>query len=241
MKEQELYRKLAKYYDFIYYWKDYEKEAAKVKTIIDQNKKSSGNELLDCGCGTGSHIQYLQKDFKCTGIDLNESIIKVAREKLPEITFILSDMSDLKFEKEFDVIISMFSAIAYILDKNALEKTFTGFANHLKKGGVLIIEPWLSKEGYAVGSPHVTSFKNDEVAIARVNISDLKDDYISYFEMHYLIAEKGKSVQHFVDKHELAIFPIEFLLSLCEKNNIKANHIKEEPFTDRGLIIGIKQ
>ena len=37
MKKQMLYRELAKYYDLIYSWKDYKKEADKIKK---QNKNN---------------------------------------------------------------------------------------------------------------------------------------------------------------------------------------------------------
>ena len=57
MKKQELlFTKLAKYYDFIYGFKNYEEEAQEIKSLIEKLKTSKGNSLLDVACGTGKHI-----------------------------------------------------------------------------------------------------------------------------------------------------------------------------------------
>src|SRR5436305_1539057 len=58
-----MYRQLANYYDEIYYFKNYQKETDKIKTLIQRHKKSSGNKLLDVACGTGNHIQYLKQHY----------------------------------------------------------------------------------------------------------------------------------------------------------------------------------
>ena len=61
------YGALAKYYDRIYSFKDYETEAVRLAKIIHKYGQSGGNKLLDIGCGTGRHISYLKHDFKCIG------------------------------------------------------------------------------------------------------------------------------------------------------------------------------
>ena len=49
MKEQILYRDLAKYYDLIYSQKKYASEVSKLKTLFVQFKKSKDTKLLDVG------------------------------------------------------------------------------------------------------------------------------------------------------------------------------------------------
>ncbi len=51
------------YYDHIYHWKDYKKEANKIMKIIDKNSSTKGKELLEVGCGTGSHFEYFKKSI----------------------------------------------------------------------------------------------------------------------------------------------------------------------------------
>ena len=87
-----MYKELAKYYDLIYSWKDYEKETAKINKLIKKQKNSDGNKLLDVACGTGKHLEYLKKKFSCTGIDLNEEMIAIAKSNISDISFDQADM-----------------------------------------------------------------------------------------------------------------------------------------------------
>jgi len=240
MKKEALYKTLAKYYDLIYTFKDYKKEAEEIKKLIKKYKSSAGNQLLDVACGTGSHIKHFVDDFDCFGVDLNPDMLEFAKEKVPKAEFRVADMIELNLEQNFDAIVCLFSSIGYVKTEENLRKTILGFAKHLKPGGVVIIEPWLTKEIYRAGSPHMTTYDDENTKIARVNISELKDDNISYFEMHYLIAETNKPVIHFVDKHELAMFPIDLILSIMKDYGLQVNYHKKGLFDNRGLLIGQK-
>ncbi|MBD3192497.1 MAG: methyltransferase domain-containing protein [Candidatus Heimdallarchaeota archaeon] len=241
MNKQGLYHELAKYYDYIYSKKDYQTEVQKLEEIIEKYKTSSGKELLDVACGTGSHLKYFVKKFNCTGVDINPEMLKVAKNKVPQVKFIESDMSELNLNKKFDVIVCLFSSIGYLATEEKLTKAIQGFSNSLKEGGIVIIEPWLTKENYRVGSPHLTVYDGKNLKIARANVSMLKENNISYFDMHYLIVEKDKEVKYFVDHHELALFPIELLIEQMEKYGLRTSFFKEEVFSDRGLCVGRKE
>ncbi len=240
MTDTNSYQTLAKYYDKIYELKDYKGESEILKQLIKQYKRSAGKELLDVACGTGTHLAFLKEAFTCTGSDLNADMIAVAKEKHPEINFEVADMSELELGKKFDVITCLFSSIAYIISKERLSKTIKGFAEHLKPGGVVLIEQWLDKDIFRAGEPHIATYKNDDLIITRVNTSEVKGE-ISIFDMHYLIAERGKTVNHFVEHHELAMHPTELLLSIMIENNLETAKFKNDPKFDRGLLIGVKK
>src|SRR5437879_6897085 len=76
-----MYRQLANYYDEIYYFKNYQKEAGKIDALIQRHKKSSGNRLLDVACGTGNHIEYLKQHFSVEGLDSSPEMLRIARKK----------------------------------------------------------------------------------------------------------------------------------------------------------------
>lgn len=238
MKEVDKYSQLAKYYDKIYHFKDYKAECEVLRQLIAIYKESDGNDLLDIACGTGSHLQYFN-DYNRVGIDLNPEMVKLAKQKIPEAEIKEMDMTALKINKNFDVVMCLFSSIGYILEKEKLIQTIKGFTDHLKKGGVLIIQPWLSKETYKTGSPHMTTYEDKDLKIARVNLSEMKGDN-SYFEMHYLIGEKDKKVQHFIEHHELAFFSNEFIISLMQDNGLTTEYYEDESLNERGFIIGVK-
>ncbi len=234
-----MYKKLAKYYDLIYHWKDYEKEAYSIKDLIKKYKKSDGNKLLDVGCGTGMHLEYFKNDFSCTGIDINNEMVEVAKTKFKDVILEQGNMINFNLKSEFDVILCLFSSIGYVKTYSNLEKTLLNFKNHLKKGGVLIIEPWFTKSTYWDGHPGMTTYEGEAIKIARLNSSKIEGN-LSIMEMHYLIAEKDKDVIHFVDTHELGLFETNKTLDFMEKADLKAEFLKDGLMEGRGLFIGVK-
>ena len=238
MKDVEKYSQLAKYYDKIYHMKNYEAESEVLRQLIVTYKESKGNDLLDIACGTGSHLQYF-KDYNRVGIDLNSEMVKLAKEKIPDAEILEMDMTVLDLNKEFDVVMCLFSSIGYILEKEKLKQTIKAFTKHIKKGGVLIIQPWLPKELYRTGSSHMITYEDENLKIARVNLSEMKGDN-SYFEMHYLIGERDKKVQHFIETHELAFYSNDFIISLLKENGLTAEFYFDESLGERGFIIGVK-
>ena len=239
MKSQSLYRELAQYYDLIYDNKDYKKEAREIKKIIDQYKQSSGDNLLEIGCGTGQHLQHLKNNFSCTGLDVNAGILKVARKKHPSISFRKASMVDFNLNKKFDIITCLFSSIGYVKTVPNLKKTINTFAKHLNSGGIAVIEPWFTKSTYHPGKVHMVTYDSPETKICRMTLLFVKND-VSVMDMHYLIGEKNKGVQHFVNRHELGLFDTNQTLKIMKEAGFTARYLKKGPWGDRGLLIGIK-
>ncbi|MFX0033957.1 MAG: class I SAM-dependent DNA methyltransferase [Candidatus Hodarchaeota archaeon] len=234
-----MYKELAKYYDLIYSWKDYEKEVKKITKLIRKYKISDSNKLLDVACGTGRHLEYLKINFSCTGIDLNQEILDVAKEKVSNVVFKQADMINFDLNEKFDILTCLFSSIGYVKTYTNLEKTLENFVKHLKKGGVAIIEPWLTKDNYDVGRPGMTIYETEDTKIARLNNTTIENN-ISIMDMHYLIAERNQDVKYFIDRHELALFEIEEFLNIMGKAGFKAEFLKNGLMKKRGLYIGIK-
>ena len=234
-----MYKELAKYYDLIYHWKDYKAEVDTIQDLIKKYKTSEGDNLLDVGSGTGMHIKYFKDEFSCTGIDINNEMVEVAKTKVKGVKFKQGDMINFDLNSEFDVILCLFSSIGYVKTYDNLEKTIMNFANHLKKGGVLIIEPWFTKSAFWVGMPGMTTYDGDDVKIARLNTTKVEGD-LSIMEMHYLIAEKNKDIKHVVDIHELGLFEHDKTFEIMKKANFESEFLKDGLMKDRGLIIGVK-
>ena len=120
--------------------------------------------------------------------------------------------------------------------EDKLKKTIENFSRHLKEGGVLIIEPWISRRAYKIGSPHMDTYSNDKIKISRMHVSKKKGN-LSVIDFHFTIAEKNKGVQHFIDRHEIGMFEHKEILSIMKYLGIKTKFLK----TGRGLFIGIKK
>ena len=233
-----MYKELAEYYDLIYHWKDYKAEANTIKGLIKKYKVSDGKYLLDVGCGTGMHIKYFKDAFSCTGIDINKEMVQVAKSKVSDVIFKQGDMIDFSLKTSFDVILCLFSSIGYVKTYSNLERTIKNFSNHLKKGGVLIVEPWFTKSTFWVGEPGMTTYDGKDVKIARLNTTKVEAD-LSIMEMHYLIARRNEDIKHFVDIHELGLFETDITLKYMEDANFKSVFLKDGLMKDRGLFIGV--
>jgi len=96
---KDFYEKVAPFFDRTrnYYWKGW----MQIIPLIKQRfPKSEELCVLDIGCGNGRFGSFLKEQLEIsinyTGIDSNTYLLQKAQEKLPEATFIKSDI--LKFD-----------------------------------------------------------------------------------------------------------------------------------------------
>ena len=80
-QRQAIFKSLAKHYDLLYSWKDYNKEVETLRELIRTYKTSLGTDLLELACGTGKHAELLQNEFSIVATDLNEDMLRIARAR----------------------------------------------------------------------------------------------------------------------------------------------------------------
>lgn len=233
------YEKQAEYYDAIYeaQGKDYAKESDQIHAVTKRHKQSPGNDLLDVGCGTGGHFTFLKNWYRVEGLDIDEHMLGVARKRFPEIPFHQGDMAEFNLSRQFDAVTCLFSAIGYTKTSDSMYRAIKQMGSHLKPGGVLVVEPWLSPEQWKMGTPHAVFVDKPDLKIARVNISNRKDD-VSVINFHFLVATQGK-VEHFTELHELGLFRPEEYLEAFKLANLEVIR-DQQGITGRGLYIGVK-
>ena len=235
-----LHGKLAKFYDHIYCFRDYLDEAVRLQNLILKYSKSGGTALLDVACGTGHHLKYLNDDFSCTGIDISRAMLRIAKKNAKGVTFKEGDMKNFSLRKEFDVLTCLYSSIGYVKTNKNLEKTINNFAQHLKKGGIALIEPSHSKSNYVAGKPRITTYDGKNTKIARINTSKTRQA-TQILDMHFLIVERNKEAKHYVDRHELGLFGINDTLKIMKDVGLKTKYLKTGFVSGRELFIGIKK
>ena len=238
MKKQ--YSEFAKYYDLVYHFKDYKKEAETIKKLIKKYKKSKGKKLLEAACGTGNYAEFLKNDFTYFGTDASESMLKIARNKFPKLKFMKDDMTNMKVKGEFDVILCLFSSIGYVKTEEKLEKTIRSFSEHLKEGGVVIIEAWFEKSNYKSGNVHLSNYESEEIKVSRATYCTIKGGN-SVLDMHWLVAQKNKGIDYFSEKHEMGFFSGKLFETLMRKHDLEIFSEKGLMNSQRKLYIGVKK
>jgi len=133
----EEYKRFSELYDLFHQKKDYSKETKFLRNILE---KYNSKKILDVGCGTGRHIELLEKQgYECTGLDINPEMINIAKKRT-KANFIIGDMSNFSLNNKFDAIISMFASFNHIIEQKKIENSLKCFFNHLNPYGILILD-----------------------------------------------------------------------------------------------------
>jgi SAM-dependent methyltransferase len=233
----DFYQKLAKYYDQMYSFKDYEAEASRLHEFIQQHKRSKGNRLLDVACGTGGHLQFLKGKYEANGLDVSEVMLAVAKEKMPEIPLYQGSMVNMSIDQQFDVITCLFGSIGYLTTLDDLIGAIQSFSTHLVPGGVVLIEPMFTKETVKPDAFGLTCVDLPEIKIARAGSSAVDGD-IAYLNFHFLLATKDR-VEHFVDPSPMGVFPRNTFLRIMEESGLETKFV-DSGLSKEGLFIGVK-
>ena len=229
-------------YDAIYAarGKDYAEEAQQLHQIIQQTRQTAGNTLLDVGCGTAVHLIHLADLYAATGLDLDQKLLDIAQERLPDLPFHQGDMADFEVGCQFDVIICLFSSIGYVKTVDRLNQTLQCFARHTHPGGVVVVEPWLSAETFRGGDltkPRASFVDEPELKVARMTTSSI-NGLLAVLEFHYLISTR-EGVRYFNETHELGFFTHEEYLAAFTQAGFQVSH-DPQGIAGRGLYIGRK-
>ncbi|MDD5005785.1 MAG: class I SAM-dependent methyltransferase [Candidatus Omnitrophica bacterium] len=135
------------FYDIFYRNKDYKKECRFLEDIFKKFSINKPKSILDVACGTGGHANILAKmGYSVTGIDASKHMLKRAGEKAKtnslKVKYCCMKMQNLKCDKKFDAIISMFSTIDYLTDYKDLERFIFNVRQCLKKDSLFIFDFW---------------------------------------------------------------------------------------------------
>ncbi len=203
--EDDLYTASALYYDGLMTdRRHYAADAEFVRNLV-VSMKPGAKSLLDIACGTGRHLEYLLRWFDVEGGDVSDLMLRVARDRLPEVTLHNLDMRAFDLGKTFDAVICMFSAIAYAASKSDLRLALKSFARHLRPGGVVIVEPWIQPNNFEAGRVTTESFElSPRHQVSRMIVSRVEDG-VSILDMHYLIGTDA-GVRHIAEQHRLGLY-----------------------------------
>ncbi|MEN6553922.1 MAG: methyltransferase domain-containing protein [Methanobacterium sp.] len=245
MTEEQIYKKFAGYYDKIYEKLDHKMESEFIKGVANKYGGNETNSLLDIACGTGRHAYFLKDNFEIIGVDINEEMLEIAREKVPDVEFLNGDMKKLDLERKFDVVICMFSAMNYNVTLEELKLTLTNFYNHLNKGGVLIFDLGINKENWVEGHLSVDTVVEGDLKIARISKAHLENGVLNS-NFIFLVKENGK-IDFDIDEHKLGIFEIEKVNELMEDIGFETviySNFKDEIYEigngERPVFVGVK-
>lgn len=232
---ESFYARSAELYDRLYAGKPYADEAAAVHARIQAHLRSDGNALLDVGCGTGNHVAHLREHYRVDGMDLEEGMLRIARERYPDATFHQGDMTEFDLGRPFDAVVCLFSAIAYARTEDRLRQTLANFARHLRPGGVAVVEPWLAPENFRPGPPRMDVSESPEMKVARMGRTERAGDG-SVIQFVYMVGTAA-GIETWEDRHLLGLFTHEQTLDAFRAAGLEVVEHDPHGLTGRGLYV----
>ena len=232
-----MYSKQAYIYDAIYSHQDYAGQAHRVHQLIQANKRSPGNRLLDVACGTGLHLEQWQGDYEVAGLDISEEMLTVARERLPNVPLHAANMADFRLGARFDAITCLFSSIGHMLSEELLRQAIATMAGHLEPGGVLVVEGWLTPEVWNEGHLHLDHVDLPGLKIARMGLSR-SEGHVSILDMHHLVGTP-EGMEYFVETLRASMFTVQQYIESFRAAGLDVEH-DPEGLRGRSLYVAVK-
>jgi len=214
-----LYSQLVKYYDRIYWWKDYNQE---VDFLVKAFRRCGvrGRRVLEVACGTGNHTKLLvERGYEVTGVDISDDMLRVARSKVKDnAKFIRGDMRNLDaaVDGKYDAAICLFSSISYNQTMPDLRCTIQGLYDHLAEPGVVVFDTHFTKKGFMDGHRGEDVFDDGRVMGARLSVSKREGD-LGQISFSYLIKDGAKTIVLRDDVHRLGLFDHEDFLRTMQE------------------------
>lgn len=137
---------------------------------------NSGGRVLDAGCAAGRDSNLLsKKGFQVTGVDLSKNLLKIARQKYPDIEFIHANFLNLPFRDEtFDGVWAN-ASLLHLESTEDVERAISEFYRVLSNMGVLhvSVKQQLTDDKYSVVSDSLSNHDRFFQWFTKQEISDL--------------------------------------------------------------------
>ena len=94
--------------------------------------------VLDAGCGTGRvAIELARRGIDVVGVDVDASMLAVARDKRPELTWVLADLVEVDCARRFEAVV-MAGNVMIFLAPGTEADVVANMARHLQPAGRLV-------------------------------------------------------------------------------------------------------
>ncbi|MCG6201614.1 class I SAM-dependent DNA methyltransferase [Psychromonas antarctica] len=136
MSTNALYTDLSGYYDLMCVDIDYKMQSKSIRRL-HQLFGEKGLSHLDLACGTGPHVRhFINFGYLSSGLDINQPMLDIAKQRCPDAQFILKNMCDFKVDHPVDLVTCFLYSIHYCDGIDKLMECIVSVHNALNKGGV---------------------------------------------------------------------------------------------------------
>jgi SAM-dependent methyltransferase len=221
---------LAKYYDMMRQYRDYDKECSFADKLIRKNAPKA-KLVLDLCCGTGEHaIRMARLGYKVIGVDQSQDMLDIAAAKAMasgfSIEFICKDIFKLDIKEQFDAAYCLGYTFLYMTTNSDVRGFFKVIRNALLPGGFFLVD-------FINGLSLIKDFDKDEFIYQHKDATIKQHDRwyldkrrrIRHLDFEYEITDNDGRVRKIFAEENLRIFyddEVRSLLSNCGFCNIES-------------------
>lgn len=219
----DVFKDYAYYYNAFYADKNYRYEAGQVDHLLKEYGENI-KKVINFGCGTGRHDIILDDlGYLCTGIDMSELMVKLARENAEreqkDISFSVADIRNYEPEEKYDAVISLFHVMSYQVGNHDILNAFKTARKALEKGGLFLFDIWYGpgvlSDKPALRVKEAGDDRNRIIRIARPIMYDKENRVDVCYEV-LVVDRDGNNVKLINEMHSMRYFfvpEMEMLLS----------------------------
>ncbi len=230
-----MFSKTAELYDLIYrQFKDYAREGREIAALLGRVRPGA-KSVLDVACGTGEHARVLagEHGYRVDGLDLEPGFVRIARSKKAGGRFFRADMTDFDLGRTYDVVLCLFSSIAYARTLDNVRRALENFRRHLSPGGVTVVEAWFEPQQWRPGTVFLHTAEAEGVKVCRMSHSSVREG-LSVVEFEYLIG-RADGIEHRREVHELGLFTVEEMERAFADSGLRVLEYDPGGLSGRGL------
>lgn len=106
--------------------------------LYNKIKPDLQEPILECACGSGDLLLLIQEDFLATGIDIDQDMLQLAKDKGCQ-NLVLKDMTQLDYNKDYSTVLCFGDSLNYLNEKQ-IPDFFSGVYESLIDDGLLIVD-----------------------------------------------------------------------------------------------------
>jgi len=130
--------------------------------------------VLDAGCGTGRVAARLAAlGYDVAGVDLDEQMIAVARERSPHLRWTVAGLAELDLGTTYDVVVLAGNVIPFV-EVTTLPEVGRRIAAHTEPGGLVVCGYGFDQAHLPPGAPLVPLTSYDEACAAAGLVLDAR-------------------------------------------------------------------
>lgn len=167
-------------------------------------------ELAAGNCALAQHLSKHYKNYFAT--DISKSMLHHSKDKLMKVC---CDMTAIPFNKKFDLILSSFDSVNYLLNKKLLLKFFKEAENHLAENGILTFDAALESNSHKHQKTATTKGKSKGFLYQRKSVfMPASKIHKNIFTITY---PNGKT---FSETHKQKIYSYDTFFEMAEKSGL---------------------